>query len=1004
MALLTGVHNMSGLPPISTLATSGVIDVVFSADQTRIYVALANGIIELFDLATGTKLGSWQVSGALNSISLSEDGTFLLATNPSLPVVLRIAADTGQVITSYSSTGSAFRDVEVVDARTAVVTGGQSVTLDLITGVMTPIANSSYYSSNSILSEDRHLTLFGEMGISNGPLAIYDDRVGMIVARGDNYQTIDTTNTTGFNNGIQSVSEAAGLVLQFIYHNSINIYDLSLKFLRTVSVGSTANGLAFDETGRFVYVHLLGNNETAAVVKYEVATWSEVERYPLGGGSNWGGGQGMTGNQLQVTDNGQFLTIFDSSGKLQLVDLRASDDAIAGTAGPDRLFGGAGADVIRGAGGNDVLGSAGMLLDSAGSQVPGIDLGQERDQLYGDDGDDLIGAGYGDNVDGSAGIDTLRLSFAGATTGVTFDTTAFASGSPISFGGGTIRGVELLEYLRGSAFSDVITIAFQPATATVDGGGGNDVVIAGSGPVVFRGGLGNDLFVTGSGVDTFDGGEGEDTIDYRNARAGVEVRLNAVSSGTAIGPGGDSIVNVEGINGSGFNDRLYGSNAANRIDGAAGNDHIDGGLGNDALLGGEGDDTLKGGAGTDILTGGSGNDTFQDTVAGLNGDTITDLAAGDRITFTDANLANFTFSLSGSTLTFAGGSLTLGSALSGKLVATAAAGGGIQLTLGTSPPPPPVSVQVARNDFNGDGRSDILWRNDNGTLTNWLGQADGSFVGNYAAGVLSLPAGWNVLGTGDFNGDGRTDVLWQHENGTVTDWLAQANGNFQGNYANAAYGVAASWRLAGTGDFNGDGRCDILWRMADGAVTNWSGNANGSFSAAAVNFQAGAGWNVAGTGDFNGDGRSDILWRHENGTLTSWLGQADGTFVGNYAAGVLSLENAWKVIGTGDFNGDGRDDVLWRNDNGVVTNWLSQANGSFAGNYANAAYQVDNGWQMALTGDINGDGRDDVVWRNKDGAVFGWLGRANGSFVSSDVAPIPVDNSWHVVPNDLFVS
>ena len=163
-------------------------------------------------------------------------------------------------------------------------------------------------------------------------------------------------------------------------------------------------------------------------------------------------------------------------------------------------------------------------------------------------------------------------------------------------------------------------------------------------------------------------------------------------------------------------------------------------------------------------------------------------------------------------------------------------------------------------------------------------------------------------------------------------------------------------------------------------------------------------WNSASNCDFIRDGLTDILWRNDNGTVTNWLGQADGSFVGNYAAGVLALENAWKLVGTGDFNGDGRDDVLWRNDNGTVTNWLATANGSFQGNYANAAYSVPASLQLVLTGDINGDGHDDIVWRDADGVVFDWLANSNGSFNSTPATLVPLSADWNATPNLLFVN
>ena len=101
---------------------------------------------------------------------------------------------------------------------------------------------------------------------------------------------------------------------------------------------------------------------------------------------------------------------------------------------------------------------------------------------------------------------------------------------------------------------------------------------------------------------------------------------------------------------------------------------------------------------------------------------------------------------------------------------------------------------------------------------------------------------------------------------------------------------------------------------------------------------------MAGTGDFNGDGRDDVLWRHDDGTITNWLGQANGSFAGN-ANAENDVSSNWHIIGIGDFNGDGRDDILWRSDGGLVTNWLGQSNGSFVGNGA-ALSDANANWQV----------------------------------------------------------
>ena len=111
------------------------------------------------------------------------------------------------------------------------------------------------------------------------------------------------------------------------------------------------------------------------------------------------------------------------------------------------------------------------------------------------------------------------------------------------------------------------------------------------------------------------------------------------------------------------------------------------------------------------------------------------------------------------------------------MIASAAAGGGVQLTIGTA------ITHHADNDFNGDGRSDILWRNDDGTLTDWLGTASGGLSSNSANFNTTADPSWHIAGPGTSTVTAGLTHLGQ-DDGTVTNWLGPATGGFSSNWAN----------------------------------------------------------------------------------------------------------------------------------------------------------------------------------------------------------------------------
>ena len=129
----------------------------------------------------------------------------------------------------------------------------------------------------------------------------------------------------------------------------------------------------------------------------------------------------------------------------------------------------------------------------------------------------------------------------------------------------------------------------------LSGGAGADALVGGAGDDELLGGAGDDVLIGGAGADLLDGGAGVDKASYAGSAGGVEVRLNGDGESLPTGgdAGGDRLISIEDVTGSGFADTLIGDDAANKLSGGGGDDLIVGGAGADALDGGAGNDTLS---------------------------------------------------------------------------------------------------------------------------------------------------------------------------------------------------------------------------------------------------------------------------------------------------------------------------------------------------------------------------------------------------------------------------
>jgi hypothetical protein len=276
----------------------------------------------------------------------------------------------------------------------------------------------------------------------------------------------------------------------------------------------------------------------------------------------------------------------------------------------------------------------------------------------------------------------------------------------------------------------------------------------------------------------------------------------------------------------------------------------------------------------------------------------------------------------------------------------------------------PGLARAVKSDFNGDGIADIFWRN---ALDGSAEIAIANSVGATSR-IENLPsksADWTAQ-LGDFNGDSAVDTLWRNATtGAVVVAISDTNGN-QG-MVNELDAKGSVW-LSQIGDFNGDGRDDILWRKpSEGFVRVGISNADGDQQRIEYFFNKGAAWQ-AFVGDFNGDGRDDMLWRRgTDGASKIILTDANGAQANVVNVLAFPRFSAWQVQ-IGDLNNDGRDDILWRkSSDGTVKAGISGADGKQASSVNHFAKFT--AWTATLS-DFNGDGGADILWRKPaDGTV-----------------------------------
>ena len=676
-------------------------------------------------------------------------------------------------------------------------------------------------------------------------------------------------------------------------------------------------------------------------------------------------------------------------------------DTLDGGDGDDVFVGGTGADTMHGGAGDDYLrfvdGQYSLSIDMGAGQATmngEVDVFDGMEGVYGTAFDDLL---VGDAnaqwnwFHGGAGNDTIvglaqdwnEVSYRLSDEAVVID---LDQGTAVGQTSGDTDVLKNIGDVEGSEHDDTISGRLYDYN-WIDGGGGSDLLTGGlskwdtvsyghaSAPVVVD--LNESLVATAEGTDTISGFEnaygsahddtlygtdddnllrgrggddsldgrgGLDMADYRHCGQGVYVDLGA---GLAMGDGNDTLVNIEGMRGSDYDDDFTGAQSNDSVEGRGGHDDLSGSKGADTIYGGDGDDTL-----------------YADEASAYQFSEV-NVLENDMASVSDVLAADLDGDGDLDVLAVSGGS--------GGIRWYENQSGGVLSSVENVVSGSDGSRNVSVADLDGDGDLDVLVADYDGDSVEWYENTDGAGTFGTVQSITALADGAVDAVAADVDGDGDLDVISASELDNRIAWYENTDGGATfGSQQTVSTSASGAAKVVAV-DLDGDGDVDILAASSTDDKVAWYENTDGAGTFGAEQ--------VLGTGgdyvldvvaaDLDNDGDLDVVAVSMSDNTIAWYENTDGEGTFGAEQEITTFAMGAYSVAAVDIDRDGDLDLLSGSTSDNTVAWYeNDGHGSFG--TAQNISTTSMGVRAVCAADLDGDFDLDVLTASNTSGVVAW--------------------------------